>query len=243
MAITAGLTLTSGADDLTSDALSLSVSTGLTKAGLSTALTETSGLARTNFTVGGSSPFTSKVIYRANDATSNGANKVYLKNMSTTASEYFTVYIDQEEMGRLYAGDWAFFPWSAVDGTEETFVMTIAGSWAENDTWDFDGITTTAANSTSADIAAQVHAQNFPNWTTSIATAAVTFTARVAGAAGVVTSGTAITGDTLTSSSGTAAITSGAAGTRSESDIIVVPSVATTMDLEQMHINKKTKTT
>ena len=231
-------TITLESSDLLTDVLALSTSATLTKAGGSTGATQTSGLARTNFTVGGVSPFTSKVIYRANDATSNGANKVYLKNLSTTAAEYFTVYIDQEEMGRLYAGDWAFFPWSAVDGTEETFVVTIAGSWAEGDTWSFDGITTTAANTTVADIAAQIHAQRFPNWTTSISTAVVTFTARVAGAAGVVTGTTAITGDTLASSSGTANITSGAAGTKSESDIIVVPSVATTMDLEHMLIKE-----
>ena len=235
MAISALLTLSSAAGDLTSNALSLSTTTSLNKAGLSTEIAETSGLARTNFTVGGSSPFTSKVIFRANDATANGANKVYLKNLSTTAAEYFTVYIDQEEMGRLYAGDFAFFPWSAVDGTEETFIVTIANTWAAGDTWDFDGITTTAANSTVADIAAQIHAQHYANWTTSISTAAVTFTARQAGAAGVVTGTTAITGDTVTTAGdGTAAITSGAVGTRSESDIIVVPSVATTMDLEHM---------
>ena len=235
MAISASLTLSSAAGDLTSNALTLSTSTSLNKAGLSTDIAETTGLARTNFTVGGSAPYTSKVIYRANDATGNGANKVYLKNLSTAPAEYFTVYIDQEEMGRLYAGDFAFFPWSAVDGTEETFVVTIANTWATGDTWDFDGITTTAANSTVADIAAQIHAQNYPNWTTSISTAAVTFTARVTGAAGVVTSSSAITGDTVTTAGdGTAAITSGAVGTRSESDIIIVPSVATTMDLEHM---------
>mgnify|MGYP003150000550 CR=1 FL=1 len=233
MAITAGITLTSAAGDLITDALTLSTTTNLTKAGTSTAIAQTSGLARTNFTVGGSAPFKSKIIYRSNDATTDGANKVYLKNLSETAAQYFTVYIDQEEMGRLYAGDWAFFPWRATDGTEETFIVTIANTWAAADTWDFDGITTTAANSTVADIAAQIHAQNFPNWTTSISTAAVTFTARVSGAAGVVTGTTAITGDTVTTAGdGTAAITSGAVGTRSESDIIVVPSVATTIDLE-----------
>ena len=32
------------------------------------------------------------------------ANKVYIKNCSTTAAEYFTVHIDQEEIGRLYGG-------------------------------------------------------------------------------------------------------------------------------------------
>ena len=228
-------TITLSSTDLLSDELALSTTATLTTAGTSTGLTSASGLSRTNFTVGGSAPFASKVIYRANDATANGANKVYLKNVSTTATEYFTVYIDQEQIGRLYAGDWAFFPWSAVDGTEETFITTIANTWAAGDTWDFDGITTTAANSTVADIAAQIHAQNYPNWTTSISTAAVTFTARVAGAAGVVTGTTAITGDTVTTAGdGTAAITSGAAGTRSESDIIIVPSVATTMDLEHM---------
>ena len=158
-----------------------------------------------------------------------------LVSMVVTATEYFTVLVDQEELGRLYAGDWAFFPWKASDGTEEVFTITIANTWAAGDTWDFDGITTTAANSTVADIAAQIHAQNYPNWTTSISTAAVTFTARVSGAAGVVTSSTAITGDTVTTAGdGTAAITSAVAGTRSESDIIVIPSVATTMDLEHM---------
>ena len=228
-------TITINSTDLLTDELSLSTTATLTKAGGSTGIESTSGLARTNFTAGGSAPFTSKVIYRANDATANKANKVYLKNLSTTAAQYFTVYIDQEKMGDLYAGDWAFFPWSAVDGTEETFIMTVTDTWAVGDTWDFDGITTTAANTTIADIAAQIHAQNYPNWTTTISTVAVTFTARVAGAAGVVTGTTAITGDTVTTTGdGTTPITSGAVGTRSESDIIVVPSVATTMDLEHM---------
>ena len=232
MAITSTFNLISAAGDLVTDALTLSTTNNLTQAGNSTAIAQTTGLARTNFT---NNPIQSKIVYRSNDATTNGANKVYLKNISTTATEYFTVFIDQEEMGRLYAGDWAFFPWSATDGTEETFIVTIANTWAAADTWDFDGITTTAANSTVADIAQQIDNQNFPNWTTAISSAAVTFTARVSGAAGVVTGTTAITGDTVTTAGdGTAAVTSGAAGTRSESDIIIVPSVATTMDLEHM---------
>ena len=227
-------TISLSSNDILSSALGFTSSSVLSTAGTATGLTKTTGLARTNF-LSTDPASRSKVIYRANDATANGSNKVYLKNISTTATEYFTVYIDQEEMGRLYAGDWAFFPWSAVDGTEETFVVTIANTWAAGDTWDFDGITTTAANSTVADIAAQINAQHYPNWTTTVSTAAVTFTARVAGAAGVVTGTTAITGDTVTTTGdGTAAITSGAAGTRSESDIIVVPSVVTTMDLEHM---------
>ena len=230
-------TISLASPDLLTNSLAFSTASTLTQAGNSTGLVTTTGLARTNFTVGGTSPFASKVIYRANDATSNGANKVYLKNLSTTASEYFTIFIDQEEMGRLYAGDWAFFPWSAVDGTEETFTVTVGGTLAAGDSWDFDGITTTSADSTLNNFAAAIHAQNFPNWTTTLSAAAVTFTDIIAYAAGVVTSSTAITCDTITDLSGsdlTMNITSGAVGTRSEADIIVVPSVATTMDLEHM---------
>ena len=226
-------TITLASSDLLTDSLSFSSTNNLNTAGTATGVSQTTGLGRTNFTTG--SPIYSKVIYRADDATADKANKIYLKNLSSTASEYFTVYIDQEQIGRLYAGDWMFMPWAATTGTKETFTITIANTWAAGDTWDFDGITTTAANSTVADIAAQIHAQRYPNWTTTISTAAVTFTARVADAAGVVTGTTAITGDTVTTAGdGTAAVTSGAAGTRSESDIIVVPSVATTMDLEHM---------
>ena len=38
---------------------------------------------------------------------------IYLKNLSGTAAEYFLITVNGEDMGRLYAGDWAFFPWSA----------------------------------------------------------------------------------------------------------------------------------
>tara|TARA_R110000765_G_scaffold410281_1_gene508888 strand:+ start:239 stop:955 length:717 start_codon:yes stop_codon:yes gene_type:complete len=238
MATKATLILTS---DISSQDLSITTSSTLSKAGGAVALAQATGLARTDFVVGGTAPFNGKVIYRADDATTDGSNKVYLKNISTTATDFFTVLIDQEEMGRLYAGDWAFFPWAATSGTKETFTVTIADTWAAADTWEFDGITTIAANSTVADIAAQIHAQNYPNWTTSISTAVVTFTARRAVQDGVITGDTAITGDVLdTAGDGSAAIAGGTAGagSRSESDIIVVPSVATTMVLEHMLFNE-----
>jgi len=235
MATKATLTLTS--PDLVSDNINFSVEATLTQAGNSTDIAASTGLARTNFVAGGSAPFASKVIFRSEDATADGANKIYMKNTSSTATEFFTIFIDQEEMGRLYAGDWAFFPWIASQGTKETFIVTSAGTVAAGDSWDFDGITTTSADANSNNFAAAIHAENYPNWTTTISTAAVTFTAREAGAAGVVTGTTAITGDTITdlaSSDLTMNITSAVAGTRSEADIHVVPSVATTMVLEHM---------
>ena len=224
---TATLTLVS---DILSDTLGLSTIATLTTGGTSTAISQTTGLARTNFT---NNPIQSKVIYRSDDASATGANKVYLKNVSTTAAEFFTVFIDEEEMGRLYAGDWAFFPWSATSGTKETFITTIANTWAAGDTWEFDGIEVTAANSTVANIAQQIDDQHFPNWTTAISTAAVTFTARHAMDAGTVVTATADIAVT-TAGDGDAVVSSSALGVGTESDIIVVPSVATTMDLEHM---------
>ena len=223
-------TITLASTDLLTDELSLASTATLTTAGTSTGVTQTSGLARTNFT---NDPIQSKVIYRSDDATADGANKVYLKNLSATAAEYFTVLIDQEEMGRLYAGDWAFFPWSATSGTKETFIATIAGTWVAGETWEFGGVLVTAANTTVADIAAQIDAEEFPNWTTTRSTAAVTFVAREARDTGTVVTATADIVIVQTGGSdATSVVSSAAMGTSTQSDIIVVPSVVTTMDLE-----------
>ena len=230
MATTATLTLSS---DLVSDALKFSTTSTLTKAGGSTAIASTAGLSKTNFTA---DPIKSKVIYRSDDATANGANKVYLKNASTTATEYFTVFIDQEEMGRLYGGtngDWALFPWSATAGTKETFITTIANTWAAGDTWEFDGVKIVAADSTVANIATLIDEAEFPNWTTTRSTAAVTFVARESVDTGTVVIATADMA-VVTAGDGDAAVSSAALGTATESDIILVPSVVTTMDLEHM---------
>tara|TARA_R100000655_G_scaffold74355_1_gene112812 strand:+ start:1494 stop:2195 length:702 start_codon:yes stop_codon:yes gene_type:complete len=227
MATTATFTLSS---DIVTDTIKFSTPSTLTKAGGSTAIASTAGLARTNFT---NDPIQSKVIYRSDDATADGANKVYLKNLSSTGSEFFTVFIDQEEMGRLYAGDWAFFPWSANSGTKETFRATIAGTWVAGETWEFDGVLVTAANTTVADIAAQIDAEEFPNWTTTRSGAAVTFVAREARDTGTVVTATADIVIVQTGGSdATSVVDNAAMGTATESDIIVVPSVVTTMDLE-----------
>jgi len=239
---TINATLTIGSGDLLTSNLAFSVASTLSKAGLATGLTKTSGLARTNF-LSTDPASRSKILYRADDAATNGSNKVYLKNLSTTVAEFFTVYIDQEEMGRLYAGDFAFFPWSATQGTLETFVVTATGTVAVGESWTFDGITTTSTSTAINTFAQQIDNEHYPNWTTSISTAAVTFTARQAGVNGVVTAGTddAIDGDTLAESGDgnfSMPITAAAVGTRSEADIVILPSVATTMDLEHMLFNE-----
>jgi len=230
---TATLTLAT-ADMLTSN-IAFSTSSNLTKAGNSTGLEQTSGLARTNFT---NNPIQSKVIFRSDDATTNGANKVYLKNLSTTAAEYFTIFIDEEEMGRLYAGDWAFFPWTATAGVKETFIVTptvSSGAVAVGDSWTFDGITTTSTSAVLATFASQVAAQHYPNWTVTVSSVTVTFVARESVDTGTVVTVTAdgVVVD-LADSNFTMPITAAALGTATSSDIFVVPSVVTTMDLEHM---------
>ena len=116
MAVTAAITLSSAADDLTTDALALSTSCVLTKAGLSTALAQTSGLARKTTTSA-----SQYILFDADDYPSGPAKagKIYLKNIETSAALYFTISIDTKTIGRIYAGDFAFLPWSNVDGTND----------------------------------------------------------------------------------------------------------------------------
>ena len=55
-------------------------------------------------------------------ATTNKANKVYICNSSTSDTDYVIITINQEEIGRLYAGDWMFMPWSVSDLDSEIYV-------------------------------------------------------------------------------------------------------------------------
>lgn len=230
-------TISLSSSDLLTNTLALSDTATLTTAGTATGLTLTSGLGRTTTLYGSSGIIESTTLYRSDDATADGANKIYLKNISTTPAEYYTVFIDEEEMGRLYAGDWAFFPWSATSGTKETFITTIANTWAAADTWTFDGITITAADSTVGNIAILIDNAHFPNWTTTISSAAVTFTARHAMDAGTVVTATADIAIS-TAGDGDAVVSSAALGVATESDIMIIPSVHTTMTLEHMLFNE-----
>ena len=108
---TATLTLTSA--DLTGDALALSSTATLTKAGTVTGLTQFTGVGRKTRTT------TAQLTLFDGDAYANGSHKVYLRNTSTVATEYFTIEINSEQMGKLYAVDWCFFPWEANADTND----------------------------------------------------------------------------------------------------------------------------
>ena len=109
---TATLMLTSS--DLFDDQLSLSTTKNCYKAGTTIGLDQTTGLAKTYLTatteldifptlVEGSLPYTGKT------------SKVYIANLSTTDTEYITVKISASVIGRLYAGDWMWMPWSQAE--------------------------------------------------------------------------------------------------------------------------------
>jgi len=238
-------TLTLSSTDLLSDTLSMTTSSTLTTAGTSTGITQTTGLGRRTTSFASSGVIDTVVLFRADDYTADKANKIYLKNTSTTATEFFTVFLTGDratdvhgnadpgltELGRLYAGDWAFFPWNANSGTKETFTVTFANTWAAGDTFVFDGVTVVAADSTVNNIAAQVDAAQYPNWVTSVSGAVVTFVARYSNAGIEIDTSEAVS---TTAGDGTGAVATTVEGTKSVSDIYIKPSVHTDMTIESM---------
>tara|TARA_B110000211_G_C13898564_1_gene472856 strand:+ start:81 stop:794 length:714 start_codon:yes stop_codon:yes gene_type:complete len=231
-------TITLASSDLLSDELALTTTATLTQAGNATGVTQASGLSRKTTSAASAAAIQANVLYRASDYTADGANKVYIKNTSTTAAEFYTVHIDQEEIGRLYAGDWMFMPWNATSGAKQIFVVTFGAAWLAGETWTFDGITATSADTTEANFAALVHTLNYPNWTTTYAGSgvAVSFTARRASDATEVAYATADA--TLVTTDGTAVISDAVVGSASESDITIRPSVHTDMTYETMLIHQ-----
>lgn len=120
---TATLTLSSA--DLTGDALALSTTTNLNKAGTLTGLDQTTGVSRAIIATAS----TTKIIADASEYATGPAknHKVYVKMLSTVATEYVTLSVDAQDIGRLYAGDFAFIPFGADDATHDVKVTTPAG--------------------------------------------------------------------------------------------------------------------
>ena len=114
---TATITLSSA--DLTGDALALSTTATLTKAGTLTGLDQTTGVSRKFF----AAAQTAFNLVAASDYTADKDHKVYIRNTSTTAGEFITVELGSSNisLGRLYAGDWALLPF---DGNNDIDIDT-----------------------------------------------------------------------------------------------------------------------
>ena len=220
MAITAAISLTSAADDLTTNALSLSTSTALTKAGGEVKISNTSGLGRK--TTVGTAEYT---LFYADDYTGNKSHKLYLKNTSTNAADFFTVSNGDETLGLLYAGDWALIPWAAVNGTKATFTITLTNTWATGDTLKFDGVTATnGATQTGTGFVDIIKTLSYPNWTVAETAATVcTFTAKRSNYLGLIEASTTSDDWVKSSSSGVNTVARDVVGVASANDIKITP--------------------
>ena len=125
---TAAVTLTS---DLLSDNISVSASSTLMKAG-----TTADGLDMVDYGVidivtgdqfdllDADNPSSSPIA----GVMANKANKVYIANHATDETYYVTIMIEAQNVGRLYAGDWMFIPWSAEDANADIEITASTGT-------------------------------------------------------------------------------------------------------------------
>ena len=109
---TAAITLTSA--DLLTDALSLSATSTLHKAGSTEGLDQTTGMAHAYLTsTSAIDIFPAIVENGTNLRPFNGTSSwIYICNLSTDETEFLTVKICENVIGKLYAGDFLWMPWS-----------------------------------------------------------------------------------------------------------------------------------
>jgi hypothetical protein len=100
-------TITLSSSDLLTDNLSLSATTTLYKGG-----TTATGLEQLNYHRAIIPTGTNFDLIPESEALKDNSNYVYIINKNTDVTNYVTISINSEVIGRLYAGDWAFFPWS-----------------------------------------------------------------------------------------------------------------------------------
>tara|TARA_R100000742_G_C4202232_1_gene30989 strand:+ start:143 stop:559 length:417 start_codon:yes stop_codon:yes gene_type:complete len=115
-------TLTLSSSDLLSNALSLSATQTLYKAGTTTGL---DGIQYERLEV------PTGDVYDLVDATAlgaNKANKVYIANKHTDETKYVDIYVAALNIGRLYAGDWMFIPLEAAAATQDVGIEAISAA-------------------------------------------------------------------------------------------------------------------
>ena len=101
---TAAITLTSS--DLLTNALALSASMTLYQHGTTGTGLDECTYSRHNIPTG-----TNFDLIPESAALSEDASYVYIANKSTDVTYYVIISINDEVIGRLYAGDWLFMPW------------------------------------------------------------------------------------------------------------------------------------
>jgi hypothetical protein len=119
-------TVTLSSSDLSSQALSISSTTTLLKAGLTSGIDQTTGLNRKLY----ATAQTGATLIDAADYVDDKAHKVYIKNVGTSTTEFFTMQIGGVTIGRLYGGDWMFIPYDG--GSDITFYSSAVNMTLEH---------------------------------------------------------------------------------------------------------------
>ena len=129
--------------DIGSYGMTVSNSMTMTKAGSTTGLDKATGLTRTTLTSTNEVDLLTVGAAPVADVTADKSAKLYIKNINTDSTEYFTVGLGRKsggaskqafavsdgsgdersvEIGRLYAGDFMIIPWAAASDENDIFV-------------------------------------------------------------------------------------------------------------------------
>ena len=123
MATTATITLSSA--DIAGDPVNVSKTATCTKAGTTSDLDQTIGLNRVHLR-----STTQKILLAGNAEGNDLAGKVYIVNKAEDTTLYCTVAINAQTIGKLYAGDWMFIPWSQTDVSAD--IKIAATNWTSS---------------------------------------------------------------------------------------------------------------
>lgn len=104
-------TISINSPDISGDVIAINKTTQLKKAGVSTGLDQTTGVGKKI------TQSTAQYTLFAQASYVDGlAHKVYIRVNSSNVTEFVTVTIGSQSLGRLYGGDFLFVPW---DGTAD----------------------------------------------------------------------------------------------------------------------------
>ena len=145
MATTTATVSISSSDLQPGNTLSISASSTLMQAGLTTGLTqvESGVISLASGVESRLGPLATEVSGDAHDI----ASYLYICNTATDATFYTEFGIHETVIGRLYAGDWMFIPWNASDDDAEVELEAINGAQAIEYAWfNNDFVLTTAAS-------------------------------------------------------------------------------------------------
>ena len=116
---TATLTINS---DINTDALALTTTHTLNKAGTTIGLEQSSGLAKKIYAAAQSNT----TLISAGDYADDTASRVYIKNTGSSSTDYFTLTIasGNSVIGRLYGGDFLWIPYEGEEDLDITSTGT-----------------------------------------------------------------------------------------------------------------------